>query len=205
MESEIDANGEVLRGVQLLGAMKATAGSRFNAAQYLENNDRDLTWVTAITSVYIIAITVLPSFWKLPADVTENLNLVTIVFSIVILVSALLHNSRRDAVNAEQHHRSALEISELRRELITHGGNLERDVLMGFSSRYGAILQKYSINHSPLDYHKFMADRPDQFPWMSWIARFRIKTLFLIRNILSRTYCHSGAITFVWFVLYQRS
>jgi SMODS and SLOG-associating 2TM effector domain family 5 len=160
---------------KLLAAMKTTAGSRFNPAQYLENNDRNLTWVTAITSVYIIAITVVPSFWKLPIGVTENLNLVTMVFSIIILVSVLLHNSRRDAVNAEQHHRSALEISELRRELLTHGSDLESEVFISFSSRYGAILQKYSINHSPLDYHNFMADRPDQFPWMGSISRFRIK------------------------------
>ena len=87
---------------KVLDDMKATAGSRFNAAKRLEANDLTLTWITAMTSAYIIALTVLPYFWKLPQKVTDTLNLTTVVLSVIILVSALLHNSKRDAVNAER-------------------------------------------------------------------------------------------------------
>lgn len=167
---------------ELAKSMKATAGSRFNAAKYLEKHDRNLTWVTALTSVYIITITILPYFWKLPAKVTDNLNLVTVVLSIVILVSALLHNSRRDAVNAEQHHRSALEINELRRELLVHGNSISNEDLLVFNSKYGAVLQKYSINHSALDYEQFIADRPEEFPWFGFFSRFRVKVLLTVRD-----------------------
>lgn len=151
---------------ELSKSMKVTAGSRFNAAHYLETHDRNLTILTAMTSVYIIAITIIPYFWKLPTKVIDNLNLVTVVLSIVILVSALLQNSRRDAVNAEQHHRSALEINELRRELLVNGSSMPHDDMLKFAAKYSYILHKYSINHSNLDYEKFMADRPDQFPWL---------------------------------------
>ena len=49
---------------ELAKSMKVTAGSRFNAAKYLETHDRNLTWVTAFTSVYIITITIIPYFWS---------------------------------------------------------------------------------------------------------------------------------------------
>lgn len=167
---------------ELAKSMKVTAGSQFNAAKYLEKHDRNLTRVTALTSVYIVAITILPYFWKLPTNVTDNLNLVTVVLSIIILVSALLQNSRRDAVNAEQHHRSALEINELRRELLVHGDSISNEDLLAFSSKYSAVLQKYSINHSTLDYEQFMADRPEGFPWLGFFFRFRVKIFLAVRD-----------------------
>jgi len=140
--------------------------------------------VTAITSVYIIAITILPYFWKLPTVVTDNLNLFTVVLSIVILVSALLQNSRRDAVNAEQHHRSALEINELLRELSARGSSISTEELIQFGLRYSVVLHKYSINHDQLDYEKFMADRPEQFPWFGLSSRLRVKVFFVLRSNL---------------------
>src|SRR3954453_15163912 len=102
----------------LLNSMKQTAGSRFAAAKRLEARDRHLGWVTAITSVYIIFLTALPYVKKLPAAVTEDLNLAILFLSIVILATSLLHNSNKDAVNAEQLHRSALEINELYRKIL---------------------------------------------------------------------------------------
>jgi hypothetical protein len=120
---EIAMLGQALPSPQvqkLLDDMKATAASRFNAAKRLEANDRNLTWITAMTSAYIIALTVLPYFWKLSPRVTDTLNLVTVVLSIVILVSALLHNSKRDAVNAEQHHRSALDVGNETTVILCH-------------------------------------------------------------------------------------
>jgi hypothetical protein len=171
---------------KLLGSLKVTSGSRFNAATRLEKNDKNLTWITAMTSAYIIALTIIPYVWKLPPSVTDNLNLVTVVLSVVILVCALLHNSRRDAVNAEQHHRCALEINELRREMSVRGISIDTDELVKFSSKYNAILQKYSLNHSELDYYKFIVERPEEFPWLGWLTRLKVRMLIVIRdNILA--------------------
>ncbi|MGJ0533269.1 SLATT domain-containing protein [Methylocystis sp.] len=167
---------------ELVRAMKATAGSRFNAAKYLEEHDSNLMLLTAITSVYIIALTIIPYFWKLPKNVLDNLNLFTVVLSVVILVAALLQNSRRDAVNAEQHHRSGLEINELRREISVYGASIDEAKLLDFAAKYSAVLQKYSINHTDLDYQKYIAERPEQFPWMGWLYRFKVGILFLIRS-----------------------
>jgi hypothetical protein len=81
--------------------------------------------------------------------------------SIIILVSALLHNASRDAVNAEQLHRSALEINELYRRLMgqpdTNFGEL--------ANQYNMVLQKYSVNHDEIDYLLYQLQRPEEYPW----------------------------------------
>jgi hypothetical protein len=135
-----------------------------------------------MTSAYIIALTVLPYFWKLPQRVTDTLNLTTVVLSVIILVSALLHNSKRDAVTAEQHHRSALEIKEIHREMLARGSAIDTDALLKFVERYSAILQKYSVNHNDLDYKKFQTDRPEQFAYLGKFARLRTLTALAIRD-----------------------
>jgi preprotein translocase subunit SecY len=100
----------------LLKAMRVTAGCRFDAAKRLQFHDRQLTWLTALSSAYLILLTVLPYFFKLPTEAADTLNAFTVFYSVVILVSSLIQYSTGDVVNAEQHHRSALEINELWRE-----------------------------------------------------------------------------------------
>ena len=185
---------------KVLDDMKATSGSRFNAAKRLEANDRNLTWITAMTSTYIIALTVLPYFWKLPQRVTDTLNLTTVVLSIIILVSALLHNSKRDAVNAEQHHRSALEIKEIHREMLARGGAIDTDALLKFVERYSAILQKYSVNHNDLDYKKFQTDRPEQFAYLGKFVRLRTLTALAIRDNVQMVCLTSVTVFCLWLV-----
>src|SRR5882762_8550877 len=98
----------------LLKSLKSTAGARFIAAARLEARDRRLTRVTAFTSTYVILLTIFPYFIKLPTPITDMFNLITVGLSVVILVSSLLQYSSGDILNAEQHHRSGLEINEQR-------------------------------------------------------------------------------------------
>ena len=202
---QIAAPGQVLPSPQvqkLLDDMKATAASRFNAAKRLEANDRNLTWITAMTSSYIVALTVLPYFWKLPPRVTDTLNLVTVVLSVVILVSALLHNSKRDAVNAEQHHRSALEIKEIHRDMLARGNSIADEVLHGFVLGYSAILQKYSVNHSDLDYKKFQTDRPEQFAYLGKFTRWRTLAALAVRDNIQMVCLVAITVGCLWLVFF---
>ena len=165
----------------LLTALKTTAGSRFIAATRLGARDRRLTRVTAFTSAYLILLTIFPYFFKLPAPVADILNLITVALSVVILVSSLLQYSSGDVVNAEQHHRSALEINEQRRLLALSPSDPPERELEKFVSGYNAILQKYSVNHEEIDYQKYQIERPNEFPWMTrqqrgWIA---LKVFFI--------------------------
>src|ERR1700733_511300 len=94
----------------------------------------------AFASAYIIALTILPYFLKLPSGTTDLYNFVTVTLSIAILVSSLLQKSSAGAVNAEQHHRSGLEINELGRELsLRMEHNVSEDDAVRFVERYNAI------------------------------------------------------------------
>jgi hypothetical protein len=178
VETETDRN-------RLVRTMKSTAGSRFIAAARLERHDKQLTRLTAFTSAYVIALTVLPYFLKQTATVTDLYNFVTVVLSVVILVSSLLQYSNGDVVNAEQHHRSGLEINELRRLLLLKDPQkITPAQLEEFTEKYGAILQKYSINHEDIDYLQYQLERPEDHDWMGFGDRLTIRLRLAYRKYL---------------------
>ena len=157
----------------LLKKMKTTSGCRFNAAKRLEARERSLTRLISFISVYVVSLTVLPYFLKLNHDTTNFLNILTFIFGLVILVSSLLQTSTRDAVFAEQHHRCALEISEIIRELNIEFNGISQTTARAYNERYNQVLQKYSINHDEVDFSEFKVNRPDEFTWITrsqWIS-----------------------------------
>jgi hypothetical protein len=148
---------------ELLHEMKVTKGSRFNAAERLRRRDRRMITITAFASVYVIVLTIMPLFFHVGEAITGVLNAITICFSIIILASSLLQYSNNDPVRAEQHHRCALEINALRRELrATESTNYQ--ILFESGKRYDEILQKYSLNHDPIDFIKYKLEHPHEYP-----------------------------------------
>jgi hypothetical protein len=114
---------------------------------------------------------------KLPTQIADLYNLVTVGLSIVILVSSLLQYSNGDVVNAEQHHRSALEMNELRRLLKLKVETAKEKELEDFIDRYNTVLQKYSINHDDIDFLQYKLERPELYPWVDWKQRFVIRLM----------------------------
>jgi SMODS and SLOG-associating 2TM effector domain family 5 len=167
---------------KFLNSLRSTSASRFHASKRLAARDRKLTRLTAFTSAYVIALTILPYFIKLPQQVTDNFNLITVAFSIVILVSSLFQYSSGDVVNAEQHQRCALEIDEIQRELRVKMSNISEAQLLEFCRRYDLVLQKYSINHDDVDFMKYQMDRPQDYTWLSRTA----KLLILLRLAVTK-------------------
>lgn len=157
-----------MRTNRLLSQMQQTARCRFTAAKRLESRDRKITRLTALSSAYLIVLTVLPYFLNLPEVVADHINLLSVLMSVVVLASSLLQYSRSDVVAAEQHHRSALEINELVRQLSSEPQELDRSSYLNYSHRYGALLQKYSVNHDDIDYKSVQLERPHEYTWMSW-------------------------------------
>ena len=151
----------------LLWGMGNTARSRFAASKRLESLDRRLTQLTAITSSYLIVLTVLPYFLHLKTQVEDHINLISVALTIVILASSLLQYSSASAVKSEQFHRSALEINELKKSLQVLGGAITHKDLSHSRFQYSSILQKYSINHDPMDFQAVQLERPQDFPWLS--------------------------------------
>lgn len=142
--------------------MKATAGCRFNAAKRLEKRDRRMISLSAFTSVYVILLSVLPLFFEVGIVIAKILTAITIIFSLIILASSLLQYSNNDPVRAEQHHRCALEINALRRQLRSTEV-CDMEVLNRYSGTYDGIIQKYGINHLDIDFYKYKLDHPDEY------------------------------------------
>ena len=154
----------------LLRSLKATASSRFNASKRLSHVDSRLTALTAFTSAFIIALTILPKFIELPHGGQNWLELTTIALSIIILASSLLQNSSNFAVKSELFHRSALEIQQLKRELQFKSSNLSEAEFDSISKKYNDILQIYSINHEDVDFYRHQVEYHKDYT-LGWVEK----------------------------------
>jgi len=151
----------------LLRRMKDTAGSRFNAHKRLERQDRTLTFGTAFVSAYVIALTILPYFIHIQKNYIDIIGLLTVLFSIFIIISTLVQFSGSYSVLAEQHHRCALEINEIRSEFFIMKEIITNDEIVKFQDRYNSVLQKYSINHENVDYDMYRLSRQNEFSYLT--------------------------------------
>ena len=147
----------------LLYRMEVTKGSRFNASKRLEGRERRMALLIALASALVIALTFMSTAYRLPPAVVSDLNVVTMVASVLILAVSLIQYSNNDAVNAEQHRRCGLEINELRGQLQSMQEPVSEDNLREFSRRYAHILDKYSVNHDLVDYDRYRLDHPASF------------------------------------------
>lgn len=172
MMSQLGANTLGDQIDDLMANMRSTAGSRFAAAKRLERRDRSLTALTAFASGYIIILTVLPYILRTPARLSDQINLATVAIAVVILVSSLLQYSRADIANAEQYHRSALELKELRREIKALSDKIDSQKFLEYSSKYSRVLEKYSVNHDDVDYLRYKIENPERYGFSKWRTRF---------------------------------
>jgi hypothetical protein len=164
---------------ELLSDLKTTKGSRFNAAKRLEGRDSKMALLVAMASSLVIALTVLPYFYKLPAIVAADLSVATLIMSVLILAISLFQYSASDAVVAEQHHRCALEVNEIRHELRNKAETITDGELAALSTKYDHVLSKYSTNHDDLDFNKYQIEHLVDHP-LSLFEQFRIRVRLLI-------------------------
>ncbi|MEI9994363.1 MAG: SLATT domain-containing protein [Rhizomicrobium sp.] len=187
---------------KLLEDMSSTKGARFNAAKRLEGRDKRMALLTAMASALVIALTVLPFIYRLTGTVSGDLSALTLAMSVLILAISLLQYSNNDAVNAEQHHRCALEINELRRELRARADVITPEQIKDFGERYGRILQKYSINQDDVDYDKYRLEHPEMHP-LGWTARLRIHWRLALANNWQSAFMWLIVIFAVWFFVFH--
>lgn len=103
--------------------------------------------------------------------------MITVSLSIIILVSSLIQYSSQYALTAEQHHRSALEINELRRKIeLSDPAKFDFNALHEVTSQYNSVLHKYSINHDNIDNAMAMLERAHENPWLGdwWKLKTRL-------------------------------
>lgn len=153
-----------------LRSLKVTAGSRFNAAKRLDYVDKWLTVLTSFASAYMILLAVAPSILAINAAQHPIIDMFTVALAVLLLASTVSTYAGGYAVKAEQFHRSALEIQEIRRELRYTGedGKMNRENFVRLSDEYNRILQKYSLNHDDVDFYRFQTEYPEVYQLSRW-------------------------------------
>ena len=156
--------------------MKATAGARFAAAERIAFQSKSADFLVAFLAGYVLVLTITPYIVDERAVGEFSITYLSVILSIMILIASLL---RRDGpVLAEQFHRCALELNELVRKLeldLLSKGSID---IKGEVDLYNRTLQKFSINHDPVDFHRFQAGRHDEYPNVSRFKGFRYNVVF---------------------------
>jgi hypothetical protein len=166
---------------KLVDAMKETTRSRFKAHRRLQSLDRKLTWLTALASSYVVIITVSPCYLNYSATAIKQFDLLTVALSIIIIVTSLLQFASQNGVVAEQHHRCALEINEVRRDLEFAGSHAD---VSPYTARYNAALQKYSVNHEDVDYNRVRLERRHEHPELNGWGALSLRAGILFSDYL---------------------
>ena len=148
---------------ELLKSMKRTKGVRFNASKRLEKSEKTKTSVIAYASASVIVITILPEFFAVPQFVTGLVALSTVAMSVVILAATLIQNSEAGMVKSDQFHRCALEVNALRRGLLANEAASPEEIAK-VANQYNEIMQRYGLNHDPVDYEQYRLEHLDEFP-----------------------------------------
>lgn len=132
--------------------LKVTAGCRFNAASRLGRREKSSNILNSLYSALLICISI--ATFSLPFDSNwiRYASFGGIVASILLLVMSMRSFAHQYGVEAEQMHRCALEINELRRLLVSLNPEEAERQISEFSQKYNAILQKWSINHTEQDF-----------------------------------------------------
>jgi hypothetical protein len=152
---------------RLYRSIRDTARSRFVAARRLSDRDFKIVRISSFASGFLIINSILPYFLDRAEEKSDVLNLASVGLALTILISTLLQFSRVDSVSAEQHHRSGLELNELSRQMDGFSPHISNQQYKRFADKYNAILQKYSINHDPIDYRAVITERAHENPWLT--------------------------------------
>ena len=183
-------------------AMRVTAGARFNASKRLLKHDKRLNVSVAVLSCFIILLSIFQALKQLEDAANQNLTIFNIILSVSVLILALLQYASSDAVHAEQHHRCALEIEEVRRQLDIILVNPSEHSLMEVVNRYNSVLRNSNINHDDDDRSLYICDRPELGFDLDRIDCAIIKTRVMAKALWPYLIVASMGLLIVWLIFF---
>lgn len=140
-----------------------TKGTRFLAHQRLESLNRYSTYSISFNSIFVIILSILSlqQFQYLSYFTADILSLITLFLSILIIVISITENAKNYSVNAEMHHQCGKDLNLIYEKLIQIKNNYDSDPnakisIHALGIEYQKVVDKYSVNHSELDYQKFL-------------------------------------------------
>jgi hypothetical protein len=134
---------------------KVTAGARFNAAARLNKREKGSNVLVSVYSAFLICVSVATLSLPLSSNLIRYASFGGIVASILVLVMSMRNYAHQFGVEAEQMHRSALEINELKRKIEAQSAAIAAENLPDHVKNYNHILQKWSLNHDQSDFMEY--------------------------------------------------
>ncbi len=147
-----------------------TKGARFVAHKRLEHINQLSNWAVALNSIYVIIASLLAikPFSDYSKISPEYLSLITIFFSLIIIVLSLIENSKNYKAKADSLHQCGKDLNKQYERLSQIMNKYEEDKdaakeIEEIGGKYQEILDKYPENHLSMDYDYFIATNKDLF------------------------------------------
>ncbi len=149
--------------IDLLASMKMTAGSRFIAAKRLKRSYRRRQWIMVLASVVVLAVSAVTLIFVLPDPYPKSFGFVGLVASVLIVVYSAAQIESEDPVTSHLLYNSAVEISNMKRDLLALSEPKRQSALAEYAKTYGDLLSNYGVNHEDVDFYRYKATHKWEF------------------------------------------
>nr|WP_067287220.1 SLATT domain-containing protein [Marinobacterium profundum] len=162
-----------------------TKGARFNAHRRLNKKQNLVVFVTSVSSIHLISLSILQiSNVLLITERQDSLiSFSSIIVSIVILVYGLVEGGKNYGLLSEVHHRCGIEIDRVYKRIFTSGNIAD---LLNISDTYDDLLQKFSTNHDLIDDQFFIASHSKEYKEThsySFLKRKTVSIIYLYKDM----------------------
>jgi hypothetical protein len=145
--------------------IEATKAIRFQATIRLIRRHKLSAYVTAMMSLYVIGLSLIPNVFALSQKQAQVLLACTIVMSTFIVILTLTEGYESFLHKAEVLHDSARQLNRLafnmsQKDIRSEGSG---DWMLEVAKEYESIIDKSVVNHAECDYIRVRARRPELF------------------------------------------
>lgn len=149
-------------------SVEITRDVRFQANLRLSRRQQGSSYIVAMLSLYVIALSLLPNILELQLFQNQVLLACSIVLSVFVIFTSLIDGAQNFYHQGELLHQCARKIATIHHGLknIDVDGDRESAVqsLEAFQAEYRQALDECPINHDNVDYIREMGWKPHLFP-----------------------------------------
>lgn len=149
-------------------SVEITRDVRFQANLRLVSRSRASSYIIALLSTYVIALSLVPNIMFLANYQSQLLLACSIVLSVFVIFTSLIDGAQNFYHHGEMLHACARKVATIYHELklIDTAGDLAQATaaFIELQERYKLALDECPVNHDNVDYYTEMANKPHLFP-----------------------------------------
>lgn len=183
-----------------------TAASRFESARCMKRCHNASTLCIAMLSLEIIVINLLVFIESLKLN-EEVITVTTVCLSVFVLVLSLIVSQLKYDRREEKYHECGVELSNLEKQIQIYrasGKIVTYDALMRYNGLYNAIIRKWNLNHSVIDYDWAMYKDCKRNSPMNWKRKrcLEVKWHLLRSDSIYHILTTLGAVAVIVIIIY---